>query len=219
MSADECPCAPGLEPWIDGVWRWWVYSPRHKVELMSHAVRLKEGGWLVFDPIGLGEDGLEQFERGGGVEAVVLTNGNHERAAAGWRSRFGCPVYGPEGVAWELGGVEVADPAWMRACGWEAVPLTGGGPGETAWRCRGLDLVVFGDAVVNLRSRGLELLPDKYCADAGRLADGVARLAAEGFGRALFAHGEPIGREASGAVAAMLAARGRSVPCHPASGR
>ena len=88
--------------------------------------------------------------------------------------------------------------------GWTAVPLTGGGPGETAFRVRALDLVVFGDAVVNLAGRGLELLPDKYCADPAALRAALRRLVGVPFSRAVFAHGTALAGGASVRIAALL---------------
>jgi glyoxylase-like metal-dependent hydrolase (beta-lactamase superfamily II) len=80
----------------------------------------------------------------------------------------------------------------------------GGGPAETAFRIPALDLVIFGDAVVNLPGRALELLPDKYCADPARLRAGLRQLVASPFARAVFAHGPALVTEASVRVAALL---------------
>lgn len=183
-----------MEAWGADCLRWSVFSPAHKVELMSHAVKGADGQYLVFDPIPLGESGWSRWPLAGRVATIVLTNGNHERAAAVWRSRLGCPVIGPAGVAWEMEGILTA-PAELPG-GWRAVPLPGGAPGETAWRLDSSGLVVFGDAVVNLAGRGLELLPAKYCTDPAELRKSLESLTREGFERALFAHGDPIGERA-----------------------
>jgi len=181
------------------VWRWWAFSPEHRVEWMTHAVRGDSVRWVVFDPIPLE---VLKLPWEGGIEALVLTNGNHERAAEGWRERFGCPVFAPSGLDWAMTGVALPDAGMPE--GWTAVPLTGGAPGETAWRLPSLGLVVFGDAVVNLAGRELELLPDKYCTDPKGLRQALAGLLAHPFEIALFAHGDPLLSRASERIRGLI---------------
>jgi hypothetical protein len=82
--------------------------------------------------------------------------------------------------------------------------LAGGAPGESAWGLRERNLVVVGDAVVNLAGRGLELLPDKYCTDPKRLRESLVVVVAGGWERMLMAHGEPLGSGAARRVGEML---------------
>jgi len=65
-----------------------------------------------------------------------------------------------------------------------------------------LDLMVFGDAVVNLPGRGLELLPDKYCQNPAQLRVSLKSLPR--FGRAIMSHGEPLMDRASEHIQALL---------------
>lgn len=194
--------AESVEAWGPDCLRWSAYSPAHKVELMSHAVRGADGRYLVFDPIPLSESAWRRWPLDGLVSAIVLTNGNHERAAGAWRSRVGCPVFGPAGVPWEQEGIRVAE--GRVPGGWRVVPLPGGAPGETSWRLDSSGLVVFGDAVVNLAGRGLELLPAKYCTDPAELRKSLELLTREGFERAMFAHGDPIGERACERIRALV---------------
>lgn len=194
--------AERLEAWGTDCLRWSAFSPAHKVELMSHAVKGEDGKYLVFDPIPLSESEWSRWPLAGRVAAIVQTNGNHERASGVWRSRLGCPVFGPAGVAWQMEGIQTA-PAELPG-GWHAVPLPGGAPGETAWRLDSSGLVVFGDAVVHLAGRGLELLPAKYCTDPADLRKSLGALTREGFERALFAHGDPIGERACERIRALI---------------
>lgn len=194
--------AESVAPWGADVLRWAAYSPAHKVELMSHAVRGTDGRFVVFDPIPLEGPACAELPEAHRITAIVLTNANHERAAQRWRERWGCPVLGPADVSWDVEGIGVAGD--VLPGGWRAVPLPGGAPGETAWRLDAAGLVVFGDAVVNLAGRGLELLPSRYCTDPARLKAAVEALVREGFQRALFAHGDPIDADASGRIRRML---------------
>lgn len=181
-----------------GVREWSVYSPEHKVELTSHAVD-GPGGTVVVDPTGAPED-FESVV----PSVVVLTSGNHDRAAAVWARRFGCTVWVPRGAGSSVVGARGYGPDETPVDGWSAVPLGGGGPGEMALRVPGLDLVVFGDAVVNLAGRGLQLLPDKYCADPAALRVALRRLVGVPFARAVFAHGAALADGASARIAALL---------------
>lgn len=188
-----------------GVWEWEVYSPEHRVELTSHAVR-GPAGWLVFDPIPLREDLRDRMLAGGAVAGVVMTNGNHVRAVREWSGRMRWPVWGRAGVDYEGVGVQPLDPGpgtgpWA---GWTLVDLPGGAPGETAFLHAGLDLAVVGDAVVNLPGRSLELLPDKYCTDPGRLRESVGRLATMGFRRLVVAHGRSLAERAAERVRGLV---------------
>jgi hypothetical protein len=76
---------------------------------------------------------------------------------------------------------------------WRAFPLAGGGPGETAFFLADRSLMVFGDAVINLPGRNLELLPPKYCSNADSLRASVLQLtASHPFEHAVFAHGSAL---------------------------
>jgi len=180
---------------LPGVFRWSADSPAHQVELASHAIR-ESRRLVIFDPIRLVQ-GLDL--PGGGV--ILLTNENHLRDAAAWRRNFGFPVWcAPEAVVdlpdllrWGADGDPAPD--WIR------ISLPGGPAGETAFYHPERSLVVFGDAVVHLAARGLEILPDKYCADPARLRESLKALPR--FNHALFAHGDPLLGNASDAIAAL----------------
>jgi hypothetical protein len=64
--------------------------------------------------------------------------------------------------------------------------------------------MVFGDAVVNLDGRGLELLPDKYCTDPAQLRNSLRSLREISFENALFAHGTPLIGSAAARIAGLL---------------
>jgi len=190
--------------WLPGVRRWHAYNAAIRVEWACHALQTSDGSWVLVDPIAGPEDlGWNASERPG-VSAVVATNGNHERAALEWeretRVRLcAAPGSGLDSPAWHrlpLG------PGWQDD--WVVEDLTGGGPGEVALRIPGMDLVVFGDAVVNLAGRSLELLPDRYCTDPARLRESIRRLVDAPFGRAVFAHGDPIEDGASRRIGSLL---------------
>jgi glyoxylase-like metal-dependent hydrolase (beta-lactamase superfamily II) len=200
------PVAQSLDPVLPGVWRWSAFSAEHKVELTSHAV-VREGRLFVFDPIPLVASARIEFERHGQPFALVLTNENHERAAADWQERWQVPVWAGPGAALTLPGLlalPVEQGVWE---GWRLHDLRGGAGGELALRWAEQSLVVFGDAVFNLPRHGFDLLPEKYCRDHRALRDNLRPLAADVFERAVFAHGAPLLQRASDRLSALLDAR------------
>lgn len=190
--------------WLPGVRRWHAFNPAIRVEWACHALQTSDGSWVMVDPIG-GPADLGWHGKGRGeVVAIIATNGNHERAALEWERETRVRL-------WAASGSGLNSPAWHQlplGPGWQddwvVEDLTGGGPGEVALRIPGMDLMVFGDAVVNLAGRSLELLPDRYCTDPARLRESIRRLVHTPFGRAVFAHGNPIEDGASRRIGSLL---------------
>ena len=189
---------------LPGVHRWSAFSPEHKVELTSHSVR--DGrSLLVFDPIQLTAEVCDWFPTPCAPDAVVLTNENHERDAALWRERYPLAIWAAPEARLSLPGVRRWDATRSPFPGWQIVPLPGGADGETAWFHAEKSLVVFGDAVVNLPDRGLEVLPAKYCREPALLRSSLRRLVRQSFAHAMFAHGDTLLGDASSRIEAMLA--------------
>jgi hypothetical protein len=188
--------AESMQEIVPGLFRWEAFSPEHKVELASHAVVLG-GRVFCFDPIGLAEEPFQRLSRLGRPAAIVLTNENHERDCLAWRERWRVPIWAAVDAALTIPDVRRFDVQHVEWEGFYLHPLTGGGCGELAFRLRNQSLVLFGDAVVNLPARGLELLPAKYCRDQTRLRQNLALLLAEPFERMVMAHGNPILGKAS----------------------
>lgn len=195
--------ATRVEAIAPGIYRWAAHSPQHRVELTSHGVWHKHE-FHIFDPIPVTTEALHSFPPVT-PSSIILTNGNHERAAAGWRERFGIPVYTrmPEllGHSW----IRRLVPGAWPLVDWSILDLSGGAEGETAFVLGAASLAVFGDAVVNLADRQLELLPDKYCSDPPRLRKALtAMLSNCCFENALVAHGAELIGEADARIRRLL---------------
>ena len=85
------PIAAEFQQVTDELFFWQAYEPAVKCDLSCCALRV--GGRLVFvDPIPLAEEALAELAAVAAPALIVLTNGNHVRAAAEYRERFGVPV-------------------------------------------------------------------------------------------------------------------------------
>ncbi len=186
---------------------WEAYDATVKANLGATAV-VSHGTLVFVDPVPLAPEALEEIRSQGTPAAVILTNGNHERSAADFAARFQIPVYAPHEALPELtlqnvqaynAGAEL--PGHLRA-----VPLTGGGAGETALYHVETGSLIIGDAVLNAPEWGFCVLPKKYCTDARELVKSLRReLPRLTLQRLFFAHGLPIVQNVPEKVAALLA--------------
>ncbi len=185
---------------------WQVYDPESKVDLGATALCI--GSRLYFiDPVPLADDALASLCCVAEPAGILLTNGNHERAAAAYAGRFGIPVCAHVGAAPELT-VPVEHffgDGTLLFGELAAIALPGGGPGETAFYWDDLGgLLIFGDALIHLPQTGLCHLPEKYCADAALLRQSLAKLLPFRVKTAVFAHGGPITPDAGEVLAPLL---------------
>lgn len=187
---------------LPGVWRWQRYSPEHKVDLTSHAV-LADGALWIFDPVFSGQ-ALSALGAMANPKFIVLTNENHERDTQRWQHELGAPIWASAeaGFPFPHGKLDAATAALGP---WRLSFIKGAAKGETAFGLTTLDLVLFGDAIVNLPGRGLEVLPAKYCRDQALLKREIAELLQVPFATALMAHGDIIAAGASEHLRALLA--------------
>ena len=102
------PRADEFQQVTDGLFFWQAYDPAVKVELSCCARRTARG--LVFiDPIPLAREALAELCDIAVPATIILTNGNHARAAAEYRTRFSIPIFAHAGA--------VADAGFMRFSG------------------------------------------------------------------------------------------------------
>lgn len=207
-AADEYADLTGPGAWT--AYRWEAFDAASRVDLSASAVAV-DGRLFFVDPIPLAKAALAELGAEHAPAGIVITNGNHARAAAEFRRKLGVPLAATAEAADEAGSTptETIPPEGGPVFGgvFEAVPLPGGAAGEVAlYRADRGGLLIVGDAIINLPSFPLALLPDKYCRDVRELRRSVARLLERSFATLLFAHGEPILQNAHARLAAMLAA-------------
>ena len=207
FQALDCPDGSG--DWTLACWE--AYDSASKVDLHACALTLRTGKMFFVDPIPLTADAMEQllFACNRRPAGVILTNGNHARAADAFRRAHDLPLAAPAAAAAEAGltaDVTIPDaggPLFDGAL--EAVPLPGAAAGELAlYRADGGGLVIVGDALINLPSHPFTLLPDKYCDDPKALRRSLATLLARPFATLAFAHGQPLTVNPRARLAALL---------------
>src|SRR5690242_17224495 len=116
-----------------GLFVWQAYDPSSKVDLTSVAY-LVEGRLVILDPVALVEAAATELVAAGEPVAIVLTNGNHERASARLADSWGVPVLCHEAAVPGTGITADAfiDDGQELFGGLTVITLPGGGPGELA---------------------------------------------------------------------------------------
>lgn len=197
--------APEIQQVTADVIFWQAYEPEVKVELCSCAVRGSKG-WVIVDPIPLTRDALRELGEMIEPVAIVLTNGNHARAAAEYRERSGLPVLAHAEAVPELEipiDEEIAEGS-LVAGDLAVISLPGACAGEIAIHSPRQSLHL-GDALINLEPYGFSFLPEKYCRDAKEMKRSLAKLTSLDFTLVTFAHGLPLVGQARTRLSQLLA--------------
>jgi hypothetical protein len=189
----------------DGLWCWQRFQPSVKVDCTSTAIRI--GGKLVFvDPIPLAAEALGELIEQAAPAAIVVTNGNHDRAAEQLRSQFNIPVLAHADAVADLGFAvnQFVSDGELLFGSLRVITLSGAGAGEIALHdARGW--LILGDALINLELDGLALLPDKYCTDAPEMRRSLRKLLRFPSEVLTFAHGLPLISRVGPRLQALLA--------------
>jgi glyoxylase-like metal-dependent hydrolase (beta-lactamase superfamily II) len=176
----------------DGVYYWSVYEPSVKCEIGCAALKLGPG-LVVIDPVPLAAPAWNELLAVAPLRAILLTNGNHVRDTIALRGKHHVPVaVAPETRRdiTELKPDVILLPT-ETLYGLSALPIPGATPGETAFYAGGV--LILGDAVINTDpEKGLEFLPDKYCADARQNRESLRTLLKLDFHTLIVAHGAPV---------------------------
>jgi hypothetical protein len=187
------PLASEIEPVSPGISIWRYYDRSVKSDLFSTALGTASGIYLI-DPIPLAPEALADLAGPAKIAGIIVTNENHERAAAQFSEKFAVPIYlsaaliGATRLPLAAAVQDKRLPATLTA-----VEIDGGPAGEIAIHFAGGDgTMVVGDALINFEPYGFALLPAKYCSNFKVMRRSLSRLLDYSFERMLFAHGLPI---------------------------
>ncbi len=167
-----------------------------------------EGGNMAVDPLDADTDDLA-FIDARGLAAVVVTNRDHERAAALLAQRYGVPVIA---ALPDANGMSVAVARTVAAgetlFGWLVVGFDGfKTPGEFALFDRASRAAISGDALWGVPAGAVRLMPDEKLADPARAALSARALLALGVRHLLVGDGMPVFHRGFEALCDMLDAR------------
>ena len=197
---------PQIQPVSTGIWVWQDYDPEIKTDLWSSAVLAESGVYLV-DPIPLNSDQLIELSASRPIAGVIVTNGNHERAAVEISDRFSVPIVAHSSA------FPRSKPARFSAAteghkiggDLEVIGIEGAAPGEIAlYQSANGGTIIVGDALINFDPYGFDLLPKKYCKNQKRMRSSLRQLLNKPAERMLFAHGMPILSSATARLRQLL---------------
>jgi glyoxylase-like metal-dependent hydrolase (beta-lactamase superfamily II) len=189
----------------DTVCHWSVYAPKLKCEMGCTALKAG-GGWVVIDPVPLSQASWEELLAAAPLRAILLTSGNHVRDAANLRKRHQVPIVTAPETRRDIEELQPDVTLLPNELlyGIVALAIPGATPGETAFYANS-GVMVLGDAVINLSlEKGLEFLPDKYCANAKQNRASLRQLLDYDFHTLTLAHGSPVVTRAKDKLAALL---------------
>jgi uncharacterized cupin superfamily protein/glyoxylase-like metal-dependent hydrolase (beta-lactamase superfamily II) len=196
-----------------GIAMWWRWQPERAVNFNSWLVT-GDGGSFVVDP--LEPDDAEVFARcrAAAVTAVVITNRDHERAAARFARGLNAQIIAPAADAAQLGvAVDRTVVDGDDIFGWRVLVLDGyKTPGEMVLYSRARRAAISGDAFWGTPAGALRLMPDEKLADPARAILSARRVRALALDHLLVGDGAPIFGAAQQALSAMIAARAGDAP-------
>jgi hypothetical protein len=188
------PAASEIEPVCPGIFLWRLYDPSVKADLFSTALETAAGTYLI-DPVRLTPAAGGSLASLARIAGIVVTNENHERAAAQFSEKFQISVHLHAALLGTTGLPKMA--ALQDGCifspGLTAVEIEGGPAGEIAVHFDASGgTMILGDALINFEPYGFALLPAKYCSNFKAMRLSLSKLLDYSFDRMLFAHGTPI---------------------------
>ena len=190
---------------LPGIHRWSVTDDRiGGVRSEAYAVVAEDGAVTLIDPLPIDERALRKLGR---VEAIVLTAGNHQRAAWHFRKLFSAPVWAPE----DAYGLEDTPDATYGA----GANLPGGlvayhtpGPALSMyalWLERPRSVIFLSDLLTHLDDGTPRFVENQYQDAPERTRMSIRRILAHLPIEVLcFAHGRPILRDGAAALRRAL---------------
>jgi glyoxylase-like metal-dependent hydrolase (beta-lactamase superfamily II) len=181
----------------EGVWMWSVYSEEKALDFNGYLIQTGPNESIIVDPPCAGPEVLDGMTPLPDPRLIIITNRDHERAAADFKQRFGIPVAAPELDAPLM---EIHPDRTYRdgegfSGGWRAIHLENQkSPGESALYNPDRKLLVLGDVLIGKPFQQLSMLPDDKYADPQAALRGLQRLAGLDVEGVLVCDGDPVFR-------------------------
>ncbi len=185
---------------------WSAWQADRGMNFNSYLFR-REGGCVVVDPLPLDDAAFGVLSDLGGVQTIVLTNRDHERAAADFRVRFGARIvaHSPEAASFQCGvDATFADRDEVFPGAFAVAVPYGKTAGEAAIHIREADAAIVGDALIGAPAGALALLPDEKLSDPRALLLSLRRLWALQLKVLLLGDGQPLFSGADAAIGDLI---------------
>ena len=186
---------------VPGIHTWSLFSNERGTAFNGFAVETSDGTVLV-DPVDPAEEEWSSLDDLAPYVGVYVTNRNHSRAAAEFRSRYGTPVriHGADAEQAEVEADETLDGGETVAGEIELVGVPGKSPGELALFVPGKRALIVGDLVIGVSAGALSTYPEEALDDPDELRRSAANLLDLDFEALLLCDGEPFLREGKDAL-------------------
>jgi glyoxylase-like metal-dependent hydrolase (beta-lactamase superfamily II) len=194
----------------EGVWMWSVYSEEKELDFNGYLIQTGPNDSIIVDPPCAGPEVLDGMTPFPDPRLIIITNRDHERAAADFKARFGIPVLAPEQDAplMTLQPDRTYRDGENFPGGWRAVHLENQkSPGESALYNPERKLLLLGDALIGKPFQQLSMLPDDKYADKQAALRGLQRLAGLEVEAVLVCDGDPVFRLAGEVLADAIRQR------------
>jgi glyoxylase-like metal-dependent hydrolase (beta-lactamase superfamily II) len=123
---------------------------------------------------------VQQVQRGGRLDYILITNRDHLREAAAYKAEFACQLWFPETDApqMEVKPDKIYKDGELLSGGIWAVHLQNQkSPGECAlFIQQGKGIMIVGDALIGKPPGSVSMLPPEKYADPAKARDGLRRL-------------------------------------------
>ncbi len=177
---------------LEGLYTYNAYDESIKSVMTSH-VLVTNSRLVLIDPIALAERDMEDLGKLGVLESICLTTESHLRFASSLREKFNVRVF--VHAAADPSVRKEADKTFrdldLLPGDMTAIEIPGAKPSETAFFFdREGGVMIVGDALIN--TKGLDLLPEKYCKDPHQSRESLKKLLVYEFKTLCFGHGEPL---------------------------
>lgn len=191
-----------MEAVVRDIYQWSHFSEEKQLDFNGHLIVAGQRRLLI-DPPPLTAEGLTAIRKGRPIDAIILTNRDHLREAATYRTLFQTKILAPELDA-PLMEVQV-DGTFAHGDqlpgGLFVIHLPDGkSPGESALLLeRDGGILILGDALIGTPPGSLSFLPPDKFADMAKARAGVRRLLNYAFDSVLVGDGASIitdGKEA-----------------------
>ncbi|GAC1585467.1 MAG: hypothetical protein NVS3B28_08210 [Candidatus Velthaea sp.] len=187
---------------------WSRWQPDRGVDFNSWLVEGPAGAFVV-DPLEPPDASVLARCREANVRAIVITNRDHERAAAMFARELGAAVIASEADAPQLTlAVDRTVAGGDDIFGWTVIALEGfKTPGEMVLHSAERHAAISGDAFWGAPAGALRLMPDEKLADPARALLSARRVRALRLDHLLVGDGLPVFGNAHAGFGAMLDAR------------